>query len=138
VFQTVDGVEAARFGVADAGVVDDGIVDDGVEGVAVVGAAGDRFDARDAGQVASSSRQPMTNRSSSPVTHSEPFRQDHGRDRLVAGEQAAGQARDGPHAASVIYRVLAVPGGGDHAPVILVGHNVVVDSSAHGKPHFRR
>jgi hypothetical protein len=48
-----------------------------------------------------------------------------------------GPPRNGPHAVSVICCVLAIPCGGDHAPVVFGGHEVVVDSSCHRGPHLR-
>jgi hypothetical protein len=37
----------------------------------------------------------------------------------------------------VFHRVLGISRGGDHAPVVLGGHVVVVDSSCLNGPHFR-
>jgi hypothetical protein len=40
------------------------------------------------------------------------------------------------HASAVSCRVLAVPGGRDHPPIVLGSHEVVFDSSAHGDLTF--
>jgi hypothetical protein len=64
------------------------------------------------------------------------FREDHGCDRLGAGEQAAGVVSRDPRAVAVSCSVLAVLGGGDDAPITLGAHEVVFDSDCHAEPHL--
>jgi hypothetical protein len=73
------------------------------------------------------------------VTGGEPFREHHGRNRLIAAEQATGPVRHDPRTLAVGRRVRAVPRGRDHAPAVLDGHEVFVDWSCYsvvrsGKP----
>ena len=61
------------------------------------------------------------------VAGGEPFREHHGRDGLVPGEQAAWVARDDPCAVTVGHGVFAQLRGRDDAVADLQGHGIVVN-----------
>jgi hypothetical protein len=65
------------------------------------------------------------------VAGGEPFREHHGRDRLVTGNQSVGETRHRPPAPAISRRARAVPRGRNHPPAELRGHESVFYSSCH-------